>query len=106
MPYWQDERYVHLLTPSIWGVSTKRIIDSILEYERLGLEKYIVPNSLRKSAWQIRALYNYCKAHDLEVVIDNKLHPIFAMSSSTLLEKCGIDLKYLVELEKKKEQRL
>ena len=103
LPYWSNPVYKNLLSSTIWAISIKRIEDIIQLFENLGLEKYIKISHLRKSSIQIKALYHYLIDHNIDIIIDNKLHPVFCFPPIVLKQKYGIELSKLVKLEKERE---
>lgn len=100
LPYWDNPLYTKLLTPSIWIISLTRIEEGIKIAENLGLERYITLSFMRKSPTQIEAIYKYLKKHNIGIIINSKLNPIFNISPSFLRKEYGIDLKELVKEEK------
>lgn len=102
MPYWKKEIYKKLLTSTIWSISPQRISAAIEKYEELELETYIKTNDLRKSPLQIQTIYDYLIDNHLNVVVEDKLNPIFRVTPSVLKKKYGIDLKNLTKTQKRK----
>ena len=103
---WKNKLYTHLLSKSIWTKNITKIEKIIELMEELGLENYITISCLSFSPLQIKALYNYLIMNNYDVIIDNKLNPIFNVSPTTLLKRYGINLKELVKQEKEKEHEL
>lgn len=101
---WQDNRFKHLLSKSIWNKNIKKIEKVVETMIKLSLEDYITIKCLNLSPIQIRALYKYLINNKIDVILDNKLNPIFNASPTVLLYRYGINLKQLVEEEKQKEK--
>ena len=71
--------------------------------KELELDEYITPSCLNLSPIQIKALYHYTKRNNILVIINGKLNPIFNVSPSMMLKRYGVNLKQLVEKERKFE---
>ena len=106
LPYWNDKKYLKLLTPSIFTITQKRIIDAIEVAETFGIENWITITFLRKSKIQLLALIHYLQDNQIPLIINEKLHPFFSAAPSILKAKYHIDLKSLVEQEKRREVKL
>ena len=106
LPYWNDKKYLKLLTPSIFTITQKRIIDAIEVAETFGIENWITITFLRKSKIQLLALIHYLQDNQIPLIINEKLHPFFSAAPSILKAKNHIDLKSLVEQEKRREVKL
>ena len=101
LPYWNDKKYIKLLTPSIFVITQKKIIDAIEVAETFGIENWITIIFLRKSKIQLLALIHYLQDKQIPLIINEKLHPIFSAAPNILKTRYHIDLKSLVEQEKK-----
>ena len=101
LPYWNDKKYIKLLTPSIFVITQKKIIDAIEAAENFGIENWITIIFLRKSKIQLLALIHYLQDKQIPLIINEKLHPIFSAAPNILKTRYHIDLKSLVEQEKK-----
>ena len=106
LPYWNDKKYIKLLTPSIFVITQKKIIDAIEVAETFGIENWITITFLRKSKIQLLALIHYLQDNQIPLIINEKLHPIFSAAPNILKSKYHIDLKSLVEQEKRREVKL
>lgn len=106
LPYWNDKKYIKLLTPSIFVITQKKIIDAIEVAETFGIENWITIIFLRKSKIQLLALIHYLQDKQIPLIINEKLHPIFSAAPNILKTRYHIDLKSLVEQEKKREVKL
>jgi len=62
-------------------------------FEKLGIGKFITFTVLRKSKKYILALVQYLIHHELPIIYDEKLHPLFSYSNTSLKQKFHIDLK-------------
>ena len=107
MEIFKDERYKHLLVPSIFNVSIKNIIPSIELAEEFNIGPYITNRCLRRNVTYQRALMEYLVEKKIPLVISkqdgkNVLNPILNASNTDLKNKYNIDIKELVEKEAKK----
>lgn len=93
LPEWKEEKYKHLLTSSICNKSVDRIKDVFNTCKNLGIDNYMTSSIFGKTKHQIEALYYYLKDNDIQVIIDNRLHPVFNVAPSILKKKYGLDLK-------------
>ena len=98
LDYWKDNRYRHLLTPSIFSISINNIDEGIKLFEEYNISEYIITNSLRKNQREQRKLIEYMMTNNISLIIveengKEKLNPILNTSTPKLKEKYGIDIK-------------
>ena len=101
LPYWEDERYKHLLTSSVLA-SAKKMITKVPILIRMAeyyqIDEHIKTTYLLSSPSQIFALISYLKDNNISLVINNKLNSLFGYQPSMLKKKFGIDLKELMKI--------
>ena len=85
MPEWEDEKYQHLLTtniwnnsyedkylqllkPSIFSISTKNIINGIELLKEYGIDKYVTNKCLRFKTEFLKNLIDYLVANNIDLV--------------------------------------
>ena len=101
LPYWEDERYKHLLTSSVLARAKKMItkvpiLIRMAEYYQI--DEHIKTTYLLSSPSQIFALINYLKDNNISLVRNDKLNSLFGYQPSQLKKKFGIDLKGLMKI--------
>lgn len=99
-PYWDNDKYTHLLTPTIFVIKTEYIIKNISIMEKYHLEGFITINVLRKNSDELINLIEYLIENKVDLVIDEKINPILNCLPSKLKTKYGIDIKKLKEKDK------
>lgn len=97
------EQFPNLLSKSIWTKNINKIEKIIEIMQELGIEKYTTITCLNLAPIQIKALYNFMIKNNIDVIIDDKLNPIFNLTPSKMLTQYGINLKALVAIEKERE---
>lgn len=100
LSYFQDEKYQHLLTPTIFVIPIQNIVDNIQLFEEFGIERFITANSLRRGINVQRALFEYLTSNNIDFVIDGKLNPKLNASTKKLKDVYGIVLKDLMKSKK------
>ena len=101
LPYWEDERYKHLLTSTILSNARKMItkvpiLIRMAEYYQI--DEHIKTSYLLLSPSQIFALINYLKNNNISLVKNDKLNSLFGYFPSQLKKRFGIDLKELMKI--------
>lgn len=100
LPYWQDEKYKKLLSPSIVAngkLMGTKIPKLIVIAEHYNIENFINTNYLIKSPSQNYALIQYLIESELPLVIDGKIHPIFSYQPGAIKKRYYVDLKDLMK---------
>ena len=105
MPEWNEEKYKHLLQPSILIKSKEKISLNIKLAEEYGIEECISIQYLIKSPSQNYALINYILDNNVQLKENGKLNSIFSYQPGVLLKKYGIDLKRLMEIYPYEERK-
>ena len=104
MPEWKDERYSHLLKPSIFSVSEKNIRPTIELFKKYGIDEYISNKALRRNVTTQRKLLKYMEIHNIPYLTENndgtyKLNKIINATNTVLKNKYHIDLSKMVDIE-------
>lgn len=100
MPEWKDEKYSHLLQPSLFSISSKNIIPTIELFKKHGIDEYISNRALRRNIKKQSLLFEYIKKHNIPLVEEDKqgnkkLSKIINESNNNLKTKYHIDLDKL-----------
>ena len=96
---WNDERFKNLLTPSVVAKASsmiKKIPVLIQIAELYGVDKYLSTNFLVFSPSQNYAKIQYLKEHNIPLVSNGKLNPIFGLQPGAIKKKYGIDINELI----------
>ena len=96
LPYWVDEKYERLLTPSVIANSKsmlKKLPNLIKLAEYYEIDEFINYKYLKNSPSQNFALINYLLENNIPLIVNNKLNSVFSITSGVLKKKHGIDLK-------------
>lgn len=103
LPFWIDERYIHLLKPTIFSINSLQITNNILLLEKYGISSFITLNCLRRNTIQLERLIEYLIENEIELIVETnagkKLNPILSASNKILKEKYGIDIKNITKKE-------
>ena len=105
MPQWENSKYVHLLRPSIFAVTSKNIESNIEIFKKYGIDAYITNNSLRRNPQKQKILLEYLVKNNIPLLEDDKgghlkLNKIINASNAVLRNRYHIDL---TKLEKERE---
>ena len=96
---WKDERFKNLLTSSIVANSKKMISKLPIQIqiaELYSIDKYLSTSFLLFSPSQNYAKIQYLKEHNIPLVSNEKLNPIFGLQPGTIKKKYGIDINELI----------
>ena len=98
LTFWKDDRYKHLLKPTIFSINSSQIKNNILLLEKYCISSFITMNCLRKNTYDLEQLIEFLIEKELELIVDDKkggkkLTPILSASNKVLKEKYGIDIK-------------
>lgn len=98
LTFWKDDRYKHLLKPTIFSINSSQIKNNILLLEKYCISSFITINCLRKNTYDLEQLIEFLIEKEIELVVDDKkggkkLTPILSASNKVLKEKYGIDIK-------------
>lgn len=100
LPYWQDARYTKLLTSSLVAKS-KSMLKKLPQLFEMAEDYHLTPHLtttfLLMSPSQNYALINYLNDHNIPLIIDNRLNPVFGKQPGLLKKKYNIDLKKIME---------
>lgn len=109
LPFWQEEKYKKLLTPSLVSKSSSMIkklpkLFSIAEY--YGIDEYLTINFTRLSPEQCYALINFFIDFDIPLITEeNKLNPLFNKPPIFLKNRYNIDMNELIKKYPFKEEQ-
>ncbi len=101
MSIWNDERYRHLLKPTIFNINSLQIENNILLAEKYFISSFITINFLRRNTIMLKQLIEYLIEKEVELIVDDakggkKLNPILSASNTILKNNYGIDIKNIV----------
>jgi len=101
LPYFKEEKYKHLLTPSLLAKAKNVIKKLPILFEiamNFEVEDYITTSYLLKSPSQNYAIISYLNDNNLPFVVDGKLNSMFNFQPMVLKKKYNIDLKEIMEM--------
>lgn len=105
MPEWEDEKYSHLLSPSIFRISIKNIRHTIELFKQYGIDGYVSNRALRRNVRKQAVLLKYLKKQGIHLLKEDKdgnkkLNRIINASNTELKKKYHIDLDIIENSEK------
>ena len=94
----KDEKYKHLLVPSIFNISLKNLFDTIELLKVYEIDEYITNRCIRRNVELQRQLLDYMVKNNIDLLTKKKnglygLNPIINASNNDLKKKYGIDIK-------------
>ena len=101
MPEWKDEEFKSLLTPTIFPISTKNIINGIELLKEYGIDQYVTNNCLRFKTEFLKNLLDYLVDNNIDLVTYNHktgkygLNPILSCEKGQLKKKYHIDVELI-----------
>ena len=110
LSYWNEEKYEHLLVPSIFSISISNIENGIKLLKKYGIDEYVTNKCLRAKTSTLEKLIQYLIDNGEELVVEDakkggyKLNPILSAEKGQLKKKYNIDLDK-IEIKKEGEVR-
>lgn len=94
----KEERYKHLLKPSIFAINGKNIIPTIKLFQEYGIDTYITNRCLRRNIDLQRSLLEYMCENNMDLIGLRSngtvgLNPILNANNVELKQKYSIDIK-------------
>ena len=106
----KDDKYLHLLNPSIFSISSKNIINGIELLKEYGIDQYITNKCLRFKTKFLKNLLDYLIDNNIDLVTYNhktgkySLNPILSSEKGILKKRYNIDVD-IIEKESFKKNR-
>ena len=99
MPEWKDEEFKSLLTPTIFPISTKNIINGIELLKEYGIDQYVTNNCLRFKTEFLKNLLDYLVDNNIDLVTYNHKTGKYSLNPILTTAKCQLKKKYNIDVE-------